>query len=191
MKKSDMRKDLSTTDGEVIGSITIDGTFLIGVSDKSWLDIAITPIVSAGPESNSPRLIGWQVHQRTKTDTRERSDEWPYEYESPADGDAPGARETDPATSHKASFNAAPRAGSQREQSLICIIRYFNQSMGDGLTYKEVEVRTGIQGCWKRLSELEQGGWIYPSGTRLVSETGSEARVYYPTDKAHAYFRDR
>lgn len=85
-----------------------------------------------------------------------------------------GARSTDPSTSRRAALDAEPRTGSQRRAALDAI-----RSSGQrGMTYYEVEVATGVDGIWKRLSELKQGGWIEVAGQRLVEATGSEADVY-------------
>ena len=46
------------------------------------------------------------------------------------------------------------------------------------------EVRHLFDGAWKRLSELEQGGWLYTHGERVSERTGKAQRVYRPTAKA-------
>lgn len=93
---------------------------------------------------------------------------------------AGGFRVTDPNTSKKAAFDAIPRSGTNRRKALEAVV----SSLGAGMTYAEVEEATGINGVWKRLSELKDGGWIVVSGQRRVPKTGSDADVYVATLKA-------
>ena len=88
-------------------------------------------------------------------------------------------RETDPSTSKRASFDHLPRAGSQRKMALNAFLHAYP----GGLTQSEVERRTNIQGVWKRISELHQGGWIINSGLRM-GPNGSDQQVYIATEKA-------
>jgi hypothetical protein len=116
---------------------------------------------------------------------REDFDYWPDDGQLEVSEAPPQARSSDPATSHQAALDAWPRAKSQRSKALAAII--FARTIG--MTYAEVEIATGINGVWKRLSELKQGGWIKTTGhTRLVPATGSQADVYVATNKATARF---
>jgi hypothetical protein len=114
---------------------------------------------------------------------QEEFDYWPEEAEEDR---APGYRGSDPETSRQGAFDAWPRVGTQRSDALNAIIRAGRR----GLCYAEVEQQTGINGVWKRISELKQGHWIVPCGlTRDVPETGSRAEVYIATTKAIDKFR--
>lgn len=109
-------------------------------------------------------------------DTREGDD--------PGRNRLPGFRGGDPSTSRKAALDAYPRSGSNRFAALRAVWSLRQH----GATYEDVGGVTGINGVWKRLSELKQGGWIESRGTRKVS-TGSEADIYYPTQKTKDYYR--
>ncbi len=89
----------------------------------------------------------------------------------------PAARSTDPSTSKRAARENAPRAGSQREAVLNAVLLAGHGVISD-------EVRHLFDGAWKRLSELEQGGWLYTHGERVSERTGKAQRVYRPTAKA-------
>lgn len=96
----------------------------------------------------------------------------------------PGFRKSDPSTSQKAALEALPRAKSQRRKVLSVIV----ESGDQGATYADVEENTGINGCWKRISELRQGGWVSDSGNeRFNGHTGSYATVWVATQKALEY----
>jgi hypothetical protein len=111
--------------------------------------------------------------------------EFDVKREDPGQERLGGFRRSDPDTSKKAAFDVVPRAGSQRRKALEALLDH------DGLTYAGVEAITGINGVWKRLSELKQGGWIEVRGTRRILETGSEGDVYYPTVKAISWRKKR
>lgn len=98
--------------------------------------------------------------------------------DDPRQNRMPGFRRSDPGTSKKGAFDAYPRSGSQRWKALMAVRSTYPR----GATYEEVVKATGINGVWKRLSELKQGGWITARGQRRVS-TGSEADIYYLTVK--------
>jgi len=97
----------------------------------------------------------------------------------PAKNHLPGFRRTDPTTSRKAALDVYPRTGNQRGRALVAIIK-----SPSGATYAEVQAETSVNGIWKRISELKQNGWIEARGRRVVPETGSEADVYFPTERA-------
>lgn len=119
---------------------------------------------------------------------REDFDYWPDDGQLEISEAPPQARTSDPTTSHQAALDAWPRANSQRHRALMAIIC----ASAIGMHYAEVELATGINGVWKRLSELKQGGWIKTTGyTRRVAATGSQADVYVATNKATARFTRR
>jgi hypothetical protein len=96
-----------------------------------------------------------------------------------------GARKGDPGTSKQAALDVAPRTGTHREKALRAIFEAGQR----GATYAEVMAATGINGVWKRLSELADGKWIKDSGVRRkVVATGSDAIVYVVTDKTLSHF---
>lgn len=97
--------------------------------------------------------------------------------ESPSDPQPLGARHTDPDTSKRAALEHAPKAGGQRALALEIIAHAW------GLAAFEIEQRTGVRGIWKRLSELEAGGWVFTSGERLCPATEKAQQVYYATAK--------
>lgn len=92
---------------------------------------------------------------------------------------APRARATDPGTSRRAAFDAYPAAHTRRWTILHVVARAGER----GMTQSEVANATGIAGVWKRLSELDQGGWAVPSGEERKGEAGSAQRVYVVTAK--------
>lgn len=100
----------------------------------------------------------------------------------PTENQLGGFREGDPDTSRQGAIDAYPRSGSQRWKALMSIA--FHR---DGATYANVEDDTGIRGIWKRISELKEAGFIFSESTRLVPETGSQADVYFLTDKGVKY----
>jgi hypothetical protein len=100
-----------------------------------------------------------------------------------------GARATDPSTSHKAAILAAPRAGSQRYKALLCL--YFHEHRYNGLTYYGIQKLTGIEGVWKRLSELKDGGWIEVVGQRRIANSRTEGDVYRLTTKGREFCERR
>lgn len=95
----------------------------------------------------------------------------------------PGFRSTDPDTSRKGAIDAYPRVKSQRHKALIAIAK-----AGDhGLTDEEVEEKVGIEGVWKRCSELVQGGFVEEAGERRVKKSGSMGRVLKLTPRGEKY----
>jgi hypothetical protein len=98
----------------------------------------------------------------------------------------PGWHRDDPDTSKLGAFDAYPRSGTHRLLALDVVWGH----RFDGVTYEDVERITGVRGIWKRLSELKQGGWIIPKGTRKVS-TKSQADIYYPTMKTFQRYWER
>lgn len=96
----------------------------------------------------------------------------------------PGARSSDPATSHNAAVLAYPRSGRNRWKCLTEIAIAGER----GLTQDDVVQRTGINGAWKRLSELLAGGWIMTRGTRK-GRSGTDQRVYVLSAKGYEALR--
>lgn len=119
---------------------------------------------------------------------QEEFDYWPDEADDDRSAPSPGFRRTDPDTSRQAALDAYPRASTHRRYALNAIIR----SGATGMTYYDVEKDTGINGVWKRLSELKQGGFIKHDGdrVRVVPKTGSNAEVYVATKKALRLFAE-
>ena len=103
--------------------------------------------------------------------------------ERPPDAAALGGfRADDPDTSRQGAIDAYPRTGTQRAKILAAI-----EGAGEhGLTWGEVEKATGIASCWKRISELVEGGWVkaLDDETRVIEQTGSKGQVYVATGKA-------
>ena len=101
------------------------------------------------------------------------------------DADIPrGARADDPETSKEAARHRWPSKG-QRQQIIVAL-----QDCPDGLTAEEVADLTGMPyvSASTRVSELKDGGWIHPRGTRTTS-SGSEADVLFLTDAAQERVR--
>lgn len=90
-----------------------------------------------------------------------------------------GARRTDPATSQRAAQAAAPKMGTHRWAVLAAV-----GDAPDGLTAREVLDATGIDGVWKRCSELKEDGFLVPRGERFVAKTGNDQEVLHLTLKA-------
>jgi hypothetical protein len=84
----------------------------------------------------------------------------------------PGFRSSDPATSRDGAKDAYSRTGTHRYKAFQAI------ACANGMTWDEVATQTGIQGIWKRLSELKNEGWIEAAGTRVCKTTGSPGTVY-------------
>lgn len=84
---------------------------------------------------------------------------------------AVGARTSDPDTSKLAALQHEPRKGTQRARVLAEI-----RVCKGGLTARQVTQLTGIEGAWKRVSELKQGGHVVIVGQRL--DLGNMADVY-------------
>jgi hypothetical protein len=92
---------------------------------------------------------------------------------------AAAARRSDPTTSKKAGAMNAPGRDSLRGRALEAI----RLSGERGLTAREVQTKTGIEGIWKRISELKQGGYIRATGTRTDPGTGAESDVFVVTSR--------
>jgi hypothetical protein len=92
------------------------------------------------------------------------------------DNAPPAARVTDPATSHSPAAMAYPKSGQNRWKCLMEIAIAGER----GLIQDEVIKRSGVNGAWKRISELVAGGWVAPHGTRK-GKSGTEQRVYVVT----------
>lgn len=106
---------------------------------------------------------------------------------SAIDVDAPragGARRGDPGTSKQAASNATPRTGSQRAKAMAAIIARGPR----GATAHDVFDDTGIDGIWKRVSDLKHGGWLNVIGTRIPDGKSDAVEVYVPSAKARAAF---
>lgn len=106
----------------------------------------------------------------------------------PRDSVLPGFRSTDPTTSRKAALAAFPRTQSQRYKALMSIAKR-TDGPWHGATWVEVEFDTGINGVWKRISELKEGQWIEVVGQRKTPTTKTEADVYVITDKARRFIQ--
>jgi hypothetical protein len=87
---------------------------------------------------------------------------------------ATGARRSDPETSKLAALQNEPRRGSQRAAVLDAI----RDAGPAGLTAREAAWATGIEGAWKRVSELRQGGHIVKIAERADPETKALGEVY-------------
>lgn len=85
---------------------------------------------------------------------------------------AVGARTADPDTSKLAALRQAPRSESQRGRILAALRDY-----GE-MTSRQIEEHTGINGAWKRVSELKQGGHIREVRTTHDTETNTDVTVY-------------
>lgn len=93
----------------------------------------------------------------------------------------PTARNTDPATSHKAAASARMRAGSHRHQLLAAFTT--PEAIDNGRTSWEVGHASGLAnkpGCsyWTRVSELARDGLIEYTGENRTVETGEDQRCY-------------
>lgn len=113
--------------------------------------------------------------------------EWEQGKDKIQDPTIGGFRGSDPDTSRKGAIDVYPRSGSYRYKALIEIAKSGDQ----GLTYHQVEEKTGLKSVWKRLSELRDGGWIYEAGERLVQTTGSMATIWKITPKAERHIETK
>lgn len=93
------------------------------------------------------------------------------------------ARNTDPATSHKAihRLNATTSRGA-------VALAFYKSRVGyeeDGMTPKAAFKRAGIthhSSPWKRVSDLKNAGLIVPTGEHRVGDRGREVEVLVMTD---------
>jgi hypothetical protein len=81
------------------------------------------------------------------------------------------ARDSDPVSSHRGADHIASKAKTQRA-TLLAVYRAYPE----GLTDEEASSLAGIEGGWKRCSELRNLGLIAVSGKRQAS-SGVEVRV--------------
>lgn len=88
----------------------------------------------------------------------------------------PGARRTDPDTSHRAAADAALHARTHRARALHAL----RHAGRDGLTDFELADRTGIAqtSIGKRRGELRDAGLVVDSGNRRPAPSGSAAVVW-------------
>lgn len=97
------------------------------------------------------------------------------------------ARFTDPETSHRADATLREREGSateirrgtHRHRALVC----FEEN---SLIAEDVKVLTGVDGIWKRVSDLKNLKLIQRTGYTRMSREGREADVYEITDAGRA-----
>lgn len=98
-----------------------------------------------------------------------------------------GFRSSDPDTSRKGAIDAYPRSGSQKWKILLALYKAGPQ----GLTYEEVEQKTGIKNAHKRISDLKNGNWVYDEGERLARLTKSMAAIHKVTPRAERYIEQK
>lgn len=98
-----------------------------------------------------------------------------------------GFRSSDPDTSRKGAIDAYPLSGSQKWKILVAIYK----SGPQGLTYEEVEQKTGIKNAHKRISDLKNGNWVYDEGERLARLTKSMAAIHKVTPRAERYIEQK
>lgn len=67
------------------------------------------------------------------------------------------------------------RKGTHRHRALVCFSAYPH-------TADEIQTLTGIQGVWKRVSDLKNMGFIAPTGHTRSSRSGREQEVLEITD---------
>ena len=92
------------------------------------------------------------------------------------------ARNTDPATSHRAAPEEI-KAGSAREKILLAAEKALP------LTARELSVAAGLghqRSPWKRASELVKAGFLKPVGIGTDTESGAQATTYLITTKGYA-----
>ena len=92
------------------------------------------------------------------------------------------ARNTDPATSHRAAPEEI-KAGSAREKILLAAEKALP------LTARELSVDAGLghqRSPWKRVSELVKAGFLKPVGIGTDTESGAQATTYLITTKGYA-----
>jgi hypothetical protein len=94
-----------------------------------------------------------------------------YGVEYPLFSAAAQARRTDPETSKAAARSLDP-------SSLLSQLADAYRAAGsDGLTDEEAAARTGIEGAWKRCSDLRRDNLIAPTGRTRIGSSGRAARV--------------
>lgn len=85
---------------------------------------------------------------------------------------AQGARSSDPDTSALAALKQQPRSGSQRARILDAVLIH------GAMTAREIGEVTGINGAWKRISELVQGEHLEVRRVVRDPKTGTEVAEY-------------
>ncbi len=94
------------------------------------------------------------------------------------------ARRTDPATSHAAAADIAPKLG-RIQAALLDAFRAYP----DGLTPDEAEERAGLHvGARRRVSELHNAGLIEPTGDVRPGRAGKAQRVFVLVRSAPSEF---
>lgn len=93
------------------------------------------------------------------------------------------ARFTDPVTSDLADAELRRRegpanvlrAGTHRHRALLCFA-------ARAMIAEDVKIETGVDGIWKRVSDLKNMGFIKPTGETRLSREGREADILEITD---------
>lgn len=100
--------------------------------------------------------------------------------------DAPGgARTSDPDTSKRAAKRHVGKSGTQRHSIYMAI-----ENAGErGMTSDEAVRATGIEGGWKRISELHDWGFIAVAGERTALRSDNMVQVYVSTIAGRASAR--
>lgn len=94
-----------------------------------------------------------------------------YAVDYPLFSSAAQARRTDPETSKAAARSVD---GSAMREALA---EAYRAAGADGLTDEEAGTRTGLDGAWKRCSDLRRLGLIEPTGFTRRGRSGREQRV--------------
>ena len=92
------------------------------------------------------------------------------------------ARISDPTTSHEADAvlreregpASVVRKGSHRHLALLAFSRHWKSDA----TADEIQAATGIDGIWKRVSDLKNLGFIEATGQRREARSGRMQEVY-------------
>lgn len=103
--------------------------------------------------------------------------------------DIPGARTSDPDTSHAAAAEIKVKAGTQRARLLVA----FNRAVGltdEEAMYETLGVVSPTSEYSKRCSELREGGFIEPTGETRPGRAGPQRIVSRITEKGRAWVRD-
>lgn len=96
----------------------------------------------------------------------------------------PGARNTDPVTSHAGAEDVKVRAGSQRAKMLNAFAYLVEATDEEAM---ERAPGISLRSCWwKRASELRQGGYIEDTGETRIGSQGSARMVSRITSKGIA-----
>lgn len=154
-------------------------TSSIGINDTNGFELETIEeqLEVAIYETLDEMGIDYKVNAHSITDASKA-----IKLERPDQDSLGGFRKGDPGTSAKGAVDAYPRSGSQRWKALLGVA-----SRGsEGATYEVVAMITGVQGIWKRLSELKDGGWIEVIGQEEVS-TGSDADKYRITERGRRF----